>query len=69
MTSPGGQGVREVQKSKAKKLSDTAKDAAVLRFCGFLFDTMTHLSSVSESLQRSTTTIAELSVFHIGNVA
>lgn len=59
MTSPGAQGVCDMQKSMAKKFSNTAKDAVVLRFCGFLFDTIAHLSSLSEFLQRSTTTIAE----------
>ncbi|XP_049449201.1 zinc finger protein 862-like [Epinephelus fuscoguttatus] len=53
------QNVRGVKQAKARKYYSTAREAVVIRFCGFLNDTLTHLSSLSASLQRSTITIAE----------
>ena len=51
--------VRGVQQAKARKFYSTAREAAFICFCGFLHDTLTHLGSLSFSLQRSTVTIAE----------
>lgn len=57
--SADAQNVRGVQQAKARKYYSTARDAVVVLFCGFLHDTLTHLSSLSACLQRSTITIAE----------
>ncbi|KAL7387779.1 hypothetical protein ABVT39_000839, partial [Epinephelus coioides] len=48
-----------VQQCKAKSFSATAKEAVVLRFSGFLHDTLSHLSRVSEALQKSDISIAD----------
>ncbi|KAL7385187.1 hypothetical protein ABVT39_017250 [Epinephelus coioides] len=45
--------------SEARKYYSTAREAVVIHFCGFLNDTLTHLSSLSANLQRSTITTAE----------
>lgn len=57
--SPDAQGVNAVQQCKAKNFSATAKEAVVLWFSGFLHDTLSHLSSVSETLQKSAISIAD----------
>ncbi|XP_036001453.1 zinc finger protein 862-like [Fundulus heteroclitus] len=57
--SPDSQNVRSVQKAKARKYYSVAREAVIVRFCGFLHDTLTHLSSLSTCLQRSAITIAE----------
>ena len=59
ITSPDVQGVSAVQQCKAKSFSATAKEAVVLRFSGFLHDTLSHLSRVSETLQKSDISIAD----------
>ncbi|XP_049892465.1 zinc finger protein 862-like isoform X1 [Epinephelus moara] len=59
ITSPDVQGVSAVQQCKAKSFSATAKEAVVLRFSGFLHDTLSHLSRVSERLQKSDISIAD----------
>ncbi|CDQ66604.1 unnamed protein product [Oncorhynchus mykiss] len=45
--SADAQNVRGVQQAKARKYSSTAREDAVIRFCGFLHDTLTHLSNLS----------------------
>ncbi|XP_045921378.1 zinc finger protein 862-like [Micropterus dolomieu] len=57
--SADAQNVRVVQQAKARKYYSTVREAVVVRFCGFLHDTLTHLSNLSACLQRSTITIAE----------
>ncbi|KAJ8272966.1 hypothetical protein GJAV_G00095620 [Gymnothorax javanicus] len=59
ITSPDVQGVSAVQQCKAKCFSAAAKEAVVLRFSGFLHDTLRHLSRVSETLQKSDISIAD----------
>lgn len=53
------QNVQGVQQAKARKYYSTARDAVIVHFCGFLHDTLTHLSSLSVCLQRYTITMAE----------
>ncbi|KAM9433090.1 zinc finger protein 862-like [Salvelinus alpinus] len=57
--SADAQNVRGVQQAKARKYSSTAREAVVIRFCGFLHDTLTHLSNQSACLQSATITMAE----------
>ena len=57
--SPDAQGVRSVPQAKAKKFHSLAKESALLQFCGFLFDVLSHLSSLSATLQKPTITLAE----------
>ncbi|RXN11469.1 zinc finger protein 862-like [Labeo rohita] len=57
--SPDAQNVRGVQQAKARKYYSTIREAVIVRFCGFLHDTLTHLSSLSTCLERSVVTIAE----------
>lgn len=57
--SPDAQGVRGVQQAKAKKFFSSARDSSLMKFCGFLHDTVGHLSSLSASLQKSGITVAE----------
>ncbi|XP_049904301.1 zinc finger protein 862-like [Epinephelus moara] len=52
-------GAMSVQQCKAKKFAQIAKDSGILQFCGFLCDLVSHLGSLSQSLQRSNITIAE----------
>uniref|UniRef100_A0A1A8KL82 Si:dkeyp-19e1.4 n=1 Tax=Nothobranchius kuhntae TaxID=321403 RepID=A0A1A8KL82_NOTKU len=48
-----------VLRAKAKGFLNIAKDGGVLRFCCLLHDTIYQLSSLSKSLQRSVSTLAE----------
>ncbi|KAK7944844.1 hypothetical protein WMY93_000572 [Mugilogobius chulae] len=57
--SSDAQNVRGVQQAKARKFYSTVKEAAIVRFCGFLHDTLTHLSNLSTCLQKSVITIAD----------
>jgi len=59
MQSPDAPAVRGVQQAKAKKFYSSARDSAVVKFCGFLHDTLGHLSSLSATLQKSAITLAE----------
>ncbi|RXN37337.1 zinc finger protein 862-like [Labeo rohita] len=49
--SPDAQNVRGVQQAKARKYYSTIREAVIVRFCGFLHDTLTHLSSLSTCLE------------------
>ncbi|XP_029628081.1 uncharacterized protein LOC115205845 [Salmo trutta] len=57
--SADAQNVRGVQQTKARKYYRTVREAVVIRFCGFLHDTLTHLSNLSACLQRSTAPCAQ----------
>ncbi|KAL7389251.1 hypothetical protein ABVT39_000559 [Epinephelus coioides] len=53
------QGARWIQQAKAKRYFNSARGSSLLRFCGFLHDTLSHLSSLSATLQKSGVTLAE----------
>ncbi len=58
--SPDAEGVNAVQKSKARPYFQTCRDPAFFMFCNFMHDCLTHLSSLSLTLQTSAITVAEV---------
>ncbi|XP_077052804.1 uncharacterized protein LOC143702636 isoform X2 [Siphateles boraxobius] len=58
--SPDAEGVNAVQKSKARHYFQTCRDPAFFMFCNFMHDSLTHLSSLSLTLQTSAITVAEV---------
>ena len=57
--SPDSDGVRGVAQAKARKFYASARDSSLLSFLGFLHDVLTHLSSLSASLQTSAITLPD----------
>lgn len=55
--------------AKAKKFYSLAKESALLQFCGFLFNVLSHLSSLSATLQKSTITLAEAHAYLLATQA